>query len=161
MFDLAGQLDIEMRAFAAGGAGTVRFVASTSAIGGHNLPETLADFEKNHPGVVVELREKTSIPILQDVFDGRADLGLITSNISIPGGVEASAWRKDRLAAITSADGPLLRKKQASFNEILNCLHIEVMEFSSVTLTWQVLLKNSAESLRVESMSPLPMPPVG
>ena len=41
-------------------------------------PEVLAAFAAEQPGIQVELREDTSLPILRDLLEGRADLGIVT-----------------------------------------------------------------------------------
>lgn len=134
LMNLADQLNADMRAFAAGGIGTVRLLATASAIGGHDLPESLASFGRAYPGVAVELRELTSLPILQDIFDGRGDVGLITSKVVIPDGLQASVWRRDRLLAVTASDRFLPGRKSARFSEILDCPLVEIMEASAVSM---------------------------
>ena len=57
LMDLARRLEEDMDAFAAGGAGSVRLLATASSIGGHDLAERLAAFARLYPRIVVDLRE--------------------------------------------------------------------------------------------------------
>jgi DNA-binding transcriptional LysR family regulator len=61
MLDFAARLSDDMRAFAAGGLGSVRLNAAASALAGHNLAAALATFAVEQPGIQVELREDTSL----------------------------------------------------------------------------------------------------
>ena len=103
LLDLAARLADDLRAFAAGGLGSVRLHAAASAIAGHGLAEALAEFAAERPSIRVELREDTSLPILRDLLEGRADLGVVTSGDRVPAGLEAHPWHEDRLLAVVPA----------------------------------------------------------
>ncbi|MCG5237366.1 LysR family transcriptional regulator [Xanthobacter oligotrophicus] len=143
LLDLARHLEDEMDAFAAGGAGTVRLLATASCIGGHGLARALAGFTRLHPRIVVDLRELTSAAILQDLIEGRADLGIVTTNARIPVGLEAQPWREDRLLAIVSADHPLAVRKDVRFSEVLEYPLVDVLEIGALSL----LLAEAAQGL--------------
>jgi len=143
LIDLARHLEDEMDAFAAGGAGTVRLLATASCIGGHDLADLLAGFARLHPRILVDLRELTSSVILQDLIEGRADLGIVTTNARIPVGLEAQPWREDRLLAIVSADHPLAGRKSVKFSEVLEHPLVDVLEIGALSL----LLAEAAQAL--------------
>lgn len=143
LIDLAGRLEDDMQAFLAGGAGTVRLLATASSIGGHDLAESLAAFARTYPRIRVDLRESTSAIILQDLIEGRADLGIVTTNAVIPPGLEAKRWREDRLLAIVPADHTLAGRSSVKFAEVLDHPLIDVLEIGALAL----LLADAAQRL--------------
>ncbi|MFE0758826.1 LysR family transcriptional regulator [Inquilinus sp. NPDC058860] len=143
LLDAEARLAEEMDAFAAGGSGTVRLLATASAIGGHDLAEVLATFAATHPAIRIDLRETTSLPVLQDLLEGRADLGIVTTNLRVPAGLEAQPWREDRLLAVVSAGHPLARRRAVRFNQVLDHPLVEVLEAGALSL----LLAEAAQQL--------------
>ncbi|HWK47645.1 MAG TPA: LysR family transcriptional regulator [Stellaceae bacterium] len=143
LVDLGSRLAEDIEAFAVGGSGTVRLLVTASAIGGHDLAESLATFTEAHPGILIDLHETTSLAVLQDLFDGRADLGLVTTNARIPAGLEARPWRVDRLLVIVPLGHPLSRHARVRFNEVLDYPLVEVLEFGALAL----LLAEAAQQL--------------
>ncbi|KMO28375.1 hypothetical protein VQ02_31770 [Methylobacterium variabile] len=143
LMDLARRLEEDMDAFAAGGAGSVRLLATASSIGGHDLAERLAAFARLYPRIVVDLRELTSAPILQELIEGRGDIGIVTTNARVPAGLEARPWREDRLLAIVSRDHPLAGRTALRFSEVLEHPLVDVLEIGALSL----LLTEAAQDL--------------
>lgn len=143
MLDLATRLADDLRAFAAGGLGSVRLHATPSAIAGHRLAEALAEFAAERPGIQVELREDTSLSILRDLLEGRADLGIITSGNRVPAGLEAHPWHEDRLLAVMPAGHTLAGREAVSFGEVLDEPLVGVLESGALSL----LLEEQAQRL--------------
>ncbi len=143
LLDLAARLADDLRAFAAGGLGSVRLHATASAIAGHGLAEALASFAAERPGVRVELREDTSLPILRDLLEGRADLGVVTSGDRVPAGLEAHPWHEDRLLALVPEGHPFAARASVGFNEVLDEPLIGVLESGALSL----LLEEQAQRL--------------
>ena len=143
LLDLAARLADDLRAFAAGGLGSVRLHATASAIAGHRLAEALAEFAAERPGIQVELREDTSLPILQNLLEGRADLGIVTSSDRVPTGLEAHPWHEDHLLAVMPAGHPLAARASIGFGEVLNEPLVGVLESGALSL----LLEEQAQRL--------------
>lgn len=143
LLDLAARLAVDLRAFAAGGLGTVRLHATASAIAGHRLAEALAEFAAERPGILVELREDTSLPVLRDLLDGRADLGVVTSNASVPAGLDAHPWHEDRLLAVVPAGHKLAARASVGFAEVLDEPLVGVLESGALSL----LIEEEAQRL--------------
>lgn len=120
LFELGGRMEDDLRAFAAGGTGSVRLSATTSALAGHRLAEALASFAQARPGIAVTLQEDTSLPILQEVLEGRVDLGIITSGVAVPAGLEAHAWHGDALLAVMPAGHRLAGREALRFADVLD-----------------------------------------
>src|SRR3712207_2849649 len=147
LLDLAARLSDDLRALAAGGLGSVRPHATASAIGGHRLAEALAEFASERPGVQVELREDTSLPILGDLLEGRADLGVVTSGDRVPSGLQAHPWHEDRLLAVMRADHPVAARASVGFGEVLDQPLVGVLESGALSL----LLEEDRKSTRLNS----------
>ena len=143
LLDLAARLADDLRAFAAGGLGSVRLHATASAIAGHRLAEALAEFAAERPGIQVELREDTSLPILRDLLEGRADLGIVTSSDRVPTGLEAHPWHEDHLLAVMPAGHPLAARASIGFGEVLDEPLVGVLESGALSL----LLEEQAQRL--------------
>ncbi|UFN48640.1 LysR family transcriptional regulator [Roseomonas sp. OT10] len=120
LFDLSARMSADLRAFAAGGRGSVRLHAAPSVIAGHGVGELLAGFRSASPGIRVELREGNSLAILHDLSEGRADLGLITGASEVPAGLEGHSWRHDRLVVAMPPDHPLADSPGLRFEAVLD-----------------------------------------
>jgi DNA-binding transcriptional LysR family regulator len=143
LVDLAARLTSDLKALSVGGFGTVRLHATPSVLAGPELAELLATFAIAKPGVQVELREATSVAILQDLLDGRADLGLITTAARVSPNLEANAWRDDRLLMVVSTAHPLANRASIGFGEVLDQPLIGVLETGAISL----LLEDAAQRL--------------
>lgn len=143
LLDLAARLDGDLRAFAAGGTGSVRLHATPSAIAGHDLAESLARFAAERPGVRVELHEEISLPILQNLLDGRADLGVVTATGRVPAGLQTHPWREDRLLVAVAVAHPFAGREAVGFDEVLDQPLVGVQESGALSL----LLEEAAQRL--------------
>ena len=143
LLDFAARLDDDMRAFAAGGLGSVRLHAAASALAGHNLAPALAAFAVEQPGIQVELREDTSLTILRDLLEGRADLGIVTIGGTMPVGLESQPWREDRLLVVVPTGHQFVGRASIGFAEVLEQPLIGVMESGALSL----LLEEAAQRL--------------
>lgn len=143
LLDLAARLADDLRAFAAGGLGSVRLHVTASAIAGHRLAEALAEFAAAKPGIQVELREDTSLPILRDLLEGRADLGIVTSSDRVPAELEAHPWHEDHLLAVMAAGHRFAARASIGFGEVLDEPLVGVLESGALSL----LLEEQAQRL--------------
>jgi DNA-binding transcriptional LysR family regulator len=143
MVDFSRRLGDDLRALAGGGLGTVRLNAPLSALAGHPLAEALAAFGAEHPGITVELQELTSLSTLQNLVEGRADIGIVTIGRAVPDGLEARPWRSDRLRVVVPAEHDLARRETLHFAEVLGHPLIGVLEQGGLTL----MLEEAAERL--------------
>ncbi len=143
LLDLADRLAADLHDFAAGSLGSVRLGAIPSALAGRDLSEVLATFAAERPAIQIELREDTSPSILRDLLEGRADLGIVTTESCAPPGLEKHLWRQERLLAVFASDHPLVSRSSVSFDELLNYPLIGAQEGSSLSL----LLEDAAQRL--------------
>lgn len=143
LFELGGRMEDDLSAFAAGGTGSVRLAATTSALAGHRLAASLAGFEAAQPGIAVTLQEESSQPILRALLEGRLDLGIITSGVEVPAGLEAHGWREDQLLVIMPAGHRFAGRPSLRFAELLE----EPLIGAQTTGALAMLLEQAAHGL--------------
>ena len=143
LWDLSSRLGDDVRALAGGGLGSVRLNASLSAIAGHPLAEAIAKFTAHYPRIRIELQELPSLTILQNLVDGRSDIGIITIQRAVPEGLAARLWQYDRLLVVVPADHEVAGREAIRFSEVLDYPMIGVLEQGALTL----LLEEAAERL--------------
>ncbi|WP_372054580.1 LysR family transcriptional regulator [Tistrella mobilis] len=141
MFAFGDRLADDLRAVAGGGLGRVRLAATMSVVAGHPLPQALAAFARARPGIEVDLIEGTSLAILSELVEGRADLGIITIGTTLPEGLTGRPWGRDRLLAVVPAGHPIAGREGVSLGELLHEPLIEIIEGGAITL----LLNDMAE----------------
>ncbi len=117
---LAGldQLRVELGAFGAGVQGSVRVLASPSVLA-ERLPEDIAAFLAEQPGIHVGLEERMSPDILRGVREGNADLGVLWDLADLTG-VQVLPYRTDRLCVALSPDHPLARRPSLTLADTLD-----------------------------------------
>ena len=110
--------------------GHIRIFANTTAVT-EFLPEILALFLADRPGVTVDLQERLTQDIVRSVLDGTSDLGISSGDISIPG-LEAIRFSTDRLMLATPQDHPLAQLGNVRFDQTLDFEHIGLHEGSTL-----------------------------
>jgi DNA-binding transcriptional LysR family regulator len=112
------QLRVELGAFGTGVQGSVRVLASPSVLA-ERLPEDIAAFMAEQPGIQVALEERTSPDIVRGVREGNADLGVLWDLIDLAG-VQVLPYRTDRLCVALSPEHPLARRPSLTFADTLD-----------------------------------------
>lgn len=107
----------ELTGFAAGARGSVRVLASVSALA-EELPDDIAAFLARHEKVSVTLDERVSSEIVRSVREGSADLGVMW-DASETSGLLAVPYRRDRLCVVLHPAHPLARRKRLHFEQTL------------------------------------------
>ncbi|MEQ8228465.1 MAG: LysR family transcriptional regulator [Rhodospirillales bacterium] len=114
---LSDRMEAELSEFGAGVRGHVRVAANTSCVT-QFLPGELAAFLNNNPEIRIDLTERVSADVVQDVADGHADLGLF-SEAADPGGLETYPYRTDHLMVLMPAGHPLDHGRDLAFKDVL------------------------------------------
>ena len=116
---LAGteRLREEMAAYSGGAAGQIRVVANTHALI-EFLPGPLSEFLASHPGIAVEIEERTSDEIVGLVAEGAADLGILSGTVDT-GALQTFPFREDRFVLVAARDHPLAGRGAIPFAEVL------------------------------------------
>jgi len=134
-------------------SGHIRIYANTTAVT-EFMPELLARFLAERPGVTVDLQERLTQDIIDSVRDGRSDLG-ITSGPVASEGLQKIHFSTDRLVLATPVEHPLAGRVSVAFAESLAYEHIGLHEGSTLLAFLRSLMeKNGYESvLRIQVRS--------
>lgn len=123
-------LKSEFTEYGTDAAGHIRIFANTTAVT-EFLPEVLAGFLAERPGVTVDLQERLSRDIVRGVLDGAADLGIIAGPVQAPG-LQVLHFSTDRLVLAVPLGHALARRPSVSFNDTLSYQHIGLHEGSTL-----------------------------
>lgn len=134
-------------------AGHIRIFANTTAVT-EFLPEILAGFLAERPGVTVDLHERLSRDIVRGVLDGSTDLGIIAGPVHA-GGLQIIRFSTDRLVLATPINHPLALRRKVKLKETLAYPHIGMHEGTTLLrfLREQVELLGNVLSMRIQVYS--------
>ncbi|SFO79338.1 DNA-binding transcriptional regulator, LysR family [Ectopseudomonas composti] len=123
-------LKSEFTEYGTDAAGHMRIFANTTAVT-EFLPEVLAGFLAERPGVTVDLQERLSRDIVRGVLDGAADLGIIAGPVQAPG-LQVLHFSTDRLVLAVPLGHTLAQRQSVSFADTLAYQHIGLHEGSTL-----------------------------
>jgi DNA-binding transcriptional LysR family regulator len=123
-------LKSEFTAYGADHAGHIRIFANTTAVT-EFLPEILAGFLAERPGVTVDLQERLSRDIVRGVLDGTTDLGIIAGPLEVSG-LQAIHFSTDRLVLAVPEGHPLAGEQAVTLAQTLAYPHISLHEGSTL-----------------------------
>jgi len=115
-------LKAEFTQFGGDSAGHIRIFANTTAVT-EFLPEVLAGFLAQRPGVTVDLQERLSRDIVRGVLDGSTDMGIIAGPVEASG-LQVMHFSTDRLVLIVPAGHELANRRQVTLKQTLAYQHI-------------------------------------
>ena len=118
------QLRVELTGFGQGVQGSVRVLASPSALAEH-LPDDIAVFIAEHPAIRLSLDERMSPDIVRGVRDGSADVGVLWDLIDLSG-LDTRPYRRDRLCVAMAPSHALARRPSLRFADTLEHASINV-----------------------------------
>ncbi|WP_339516945.1 LysR family transcriptional regulator [Pseudomonas sp. RL_15y_Pfl2_60] len=146
-------LKSEFADYGADAAGHIRIFANTTAVT-EFLPEVLAGFLAERPGVSVDLQERLSRDIVRGVLDGSTDLGIIAGPVEVSG-LQVLHFSTDRLLLAVPKNHPLASKQQVTLRDTLEYQHIGLHEGSTLLsfLREQVEKLGTKLSLRIQVSS--------
>lgn len=107
----------ELGAFVEGAQGSVRLLASPSAMA-EALPDDLAQFMARHPRLKVSVEEMVSPQIVRSLRDGAADLGVLW-DVGDLSGLHLEPYRSDRLCVAMAPAHPLARRPSLRYADTL------------------------------------------
>lgn len=119
--DLLGSLErmhAELSEFASGVQGSVRVMASVSALA-EQLPDDIGSFLARYQSVRVSLDERMSPDIVRGVREGAADLGVLWDLADLQG-LRAMPYRSDHLCVAVHGSHALARRKAIRFEDTLS-----------------------------------------
>lgn len=120
----------DMGEYSKGLKGHIRLLCNTASLT-EFLPELLSNYLTQHPNVSIDVHEKLSADIVQDVVDGRADLGVVAKGTDV-GELETAPFRKLTMVLVAAPQHPLAAHKSVSFTEVLDHDVVGMFEGSSI-----------------------------
>lgn len=146
-------LKSEFTEYGTDAAGHIRIFANTTAVT-EFLPEVLAGFLAERPGVTVDLQERLSRDIVRGVLDGAADLGIIAGPVQAPG-LQVLHFSTDRLVLAVPLGHALAQRSRVSLGDTLAYQHIGLHEGSTLLsfLREQVEKLGAPLALRIQVSS--------
>lgn len=146
-------LKSEFTEYGTDSAGHIRIFANTTAVT-EFLPEVLAGFLAERPGVTVDLQERLSRDIVRGVLDGSTDMGIIAGPVQAEG-LQVLHFSTDRLLLAVPVGHPLAGEAQVTLRQTLVYQHIGLHEGSTLLtfLRDQVEKLGGQLSLRIQVSS--------
>ncbi|MCF0017474.1 LysR substrate-binding domain-containing protein, partial [Pseudomonas stutzeri] len=123
-------LKSEFAEYGTDSAGHIRIFANTTAVT-EFLPEVLAGFLAERPGVTVDLQERLSRDIVRGVLDGSTDMGIIAGPVQAEG-LQVLHFSTDRLLLAMPVGHPLANERKVTLRQTLAYQHIGLHEGSTL-----------------------------
>ena len=143
----------EFTEYGAEASGHIRIFANTTAAT-EFLPEILAGFLAERPGVTVDLQERLSRDIVRGVMDGSTDMGIIAGPVEADS-LQVIHFSTDQLVLVTPLDHPLAQRTSIKLAETLAFPHIGLQEGTTLLrfLNEQVALHGQTLNMRIKVYS--------
>lgn len=116
------RMEGELGEFRAGIRGVVSLAANASSIA-QWLPAEIGAFLAAHPGLRIDLQERSSSDAVRLVASGAVDIAVFEGGTPAAG-LQAMPYRSDRLVAVVAASHPLSRRRAIDEAELLGHEHI-------------------------------------
>ncbi|WP_223552522.1 LysR family transcriptional regulator [Pseudomonas sp. BF-R-01] len=134
------ELEADIFDYADGVRGTVRLLASESALFGY-FPDQLKSFSTLYPDIRVDLAAATSQTTVQSVMEGSTDIGIFWDDIPT-GQLKVIPCYSDRLVAVVGAGHALASCESVRYCDVLDYEMIEQEATSSIQ---SLLLRQAAQ----------------
>ncbi|WP_323613460.1 LysR family transcriptional regulator [Pseudomonas putida] len=141
------RLQFDLGQYAQGQQGQVRLLCNTAALTEY-LPELLAGYLADNPGVSVDVQEMPSLRIVQSITQGMADLGII-STAAPSTHLQTRPFRDDPLVLITPLAHPLSLEPAPSFIDSLAHGHVGLGANSALALYLEEQALREGRRMRV------------
>ncbi|GAA5215510.1 LysR substrate-binding domain-containing protein [Corallincola platygyrae] len=86
-------------------------IGASQTIAEHCLPDIIRHYHQNYPNVTLKVEVTNSREVMQQVEDGKLNLGLIESECS-DSKLNPTPWREDHLEVVTCAEHPLAKAQR-------------------------------------------------
>lgn len=126
------RLQFDLGQYAQGQHGQVRLLCNTAALTEY-LPELVAGYLTENPGVSVDIQELPSLRIVQAITQGMADLGIVSTAAPF-GHLQTRPFRDDPLVLVTPPGHPLASEAAPSFIDSLAHGHVGLGAGSALAL---------------------------
>lgn len=126
------RLQFDLGQYAQGQHGQVRLLCNTAALTEY-LPELVAGYLAENPGISVDIQELPSLRIVQAITQGMADLGIVSSAAPF-GHLQTRPFRDDPLVLVAPPGHPLASEAAPSFIDSLVHGHVGLGAGSALAL---------------------------
>ena len=120
----------ELGDYGAGLKGHVRMLCNTAAMSEY-LPEIMASFLAEHPGISVDLEERPSDAIVDAVRNDLCDLGVVSDSADLTR-LQTFAFRADPLALVVPKGHALASRTSISLAEVLDHPFVGLVDGSAL-----------------------------
>ncbi|WP_444984857.1 LysR substrate-binding domain-containing protein [Halomonas mongoliensis] len=110
--------------------GHLRIFANTTAVT-EFMPEVLAQFLVERPGITIDLQERLTRDIIRGVLDGSSDLGVVAGEVTAQG-IEVIPFSTDRLVLAVPDGHELTRYDRVCFKDALIYPHVGLHDGSTL-----------------------------
>jgi DNA-binding transcriptional LysR family regulator len=136
--------------FAEGEQGHLRISANRSSIV-QFLPQDIRAYREAHPRIRLELHERTSEEVIDDVSGNLSDLGIGTELTAIQDkGLLLTDYYHDQLVVVLSRSHPLSTRNSLAFNETLEFDHIALHKDSPLYRRLEQAAQTAKAKIRYE-----------
>jgi molybdate transport repressor ModE-like protein len=118
----------DMGEYAKGLKGHIRLLCNTASLT-EFLPELLSSYLTKHPNVSIDMREQLSSEIVQDVVDGKADLGVMATGSDV-GALQTFPFRTVTFVLTVPPGHSLAGRNSIGFRDVLEYEFIGLAEDS-------------------------------
>lgn len=112
------QLQGDMGDYGHGIKGHIKLLCNTSALSEH-LPEVLADFLTQQPGITIDLEERASVDIVDALRREECDIGIVSDAVDLMR-LESHVFRPDPLVLVVPQGHALAQHKSISMADVLD-----------------------------------------
>ncbi len=111
-------LEADLAGLEEGARGRVRMAASTFALF-ESLPEVLARFRRQFPGIDVEFQSLSSKRVIAGLYGKTLDLGIFAAS-RLPPGIDGILYRQDHLAVLVPQTHELAQRAGLTLADVAN-----------------------------------------
>ena len=86
-------------------------IGASNTVGNYRIGDLLGGFVARHPSVTIDLAIGNTETILERLLDFALDVACVEGAVTHPG-LQATAWREDRLVVCAGPDHPLARRRR-------------------------------------------------
>jgi len=141
------RLQFDLGQYAQGQQGQVRLMCNTATLTEY-LPELLAHYLAENPGVSVDVQELPSLRIVHAITQGMADLGIV-STAAPSEHLQTRPFRDDPLVLVTPLGHPLASVAAPSFSDSLAHGYVGLSAGSALALYLEEQALREGQRMRV------------
>ncbi|RRW39888.1 LysR family transcriptional regulator [Pseudomonas luteola] len=144
------RMSADMTRFSNGLRGHLRISANRSSIV-QFLPADLRAYRATHPEITLELQERTSEQILDDIMGNQSDVGIGTALLhAAERGLSVYNYHCDHLALVVPVGHPLSDRPDISFSESLSFNHVALHKDSPLYRTLEQAARAVKQTIKYE-----------